>query len=133
MENKNLISFNDCEPFIGMSISMVWEDGSTCECVYNGLNKEITPLPTHWYPIRNNYRELLQTFLPDEFRGLDKQYMIQCVFNEEIQKNWIPKIGDITISLMADIYVLESDNKVSECAEHIKEFRYVPYPNEINK
>lgn len=76
------------------------------------------------------YKQLLELFLPDEFQGLSKEYIIDNVFNIEIQKKWVPKLGDITVSLMGDLYILENDDKVSECIEHIKDFRYVPYPNE---
>lgn len=33
---------------------LVWEDGSDCECTYNGLDKSILPLPTHWYYVKQN-------------------------------------------------------------------------------
>ena len=45
-------SFDECEPEIGTYVSLVWEDGSDCECVYNGLDKSILPLPTHWYYVK---------------------------------------------------------------------------------
>lgn len=76
-----------------------------------------------------DFKQLLELFLPDQFKGLSKEYIIECVFNIEIQKNWVPKLGDLTVSLMADLYVLESDEKVIECTEHIKDLRYVPYPD----
>lgn len=44
-------SFEEREPEMGAYISLVWEDGSDCECTYNGLDKSILPLPTHWYYI----------------------------------------------------------------------------------
>ena len=45
-------SFDEREPEIGSYISLVWEDGSDCECTYNGLDKSILPLPTHWYYVK---------------------------------------------------------------------------------
>ena len=42
-------TFEEREPEVGSYISMVWEDGSDCECIYYPLDKTITPLPTHWY------------------------------------------------------------------------------------
>ncbi len=42
-------SFDECEPKFGTHVSLVWEDGSDCECIYTGLIKSILPLPTHWY------------------------------------------------------------------------------------
>ena len=47
-------SFDEREPEIGAYISLVWEDGSDCECTYNGLDKSILPLPTHWYYVKKN-------------------------------------------------------------------------------
>ncbi len=45
-------SFKEREPEINTYISLVWEDGSDCECVYTGLDKSILPLPTHWYYVK---------------------------------------------------------------------------------
>lgn len=47
-------SFAEKEPNIGDYISLVWEDGSDCECKYNGLDRSILPLPTHWYYVAGN-------------------------------------------------------------------------------
>ena len=47
-------SFDEREPEIGAYVSLVWEDGSDCECTYNGLDKSILPLPTHWYYVKQN-------------------------------------------------------------------------------
>ena len=47
-------SFDEHEPEIGAYVSLVWEDGSDCECTYNGLDKSILPLPTHWYYVKQN-------------------------------------------------------------------------------
>lgn len=41
--------FSDVEPRLGTYISMVWEDGSDIECIYEGLDLAITPLPIYWY------------------------------------------------------------------------------------
>lgn len=43
--------FKDKQPQIGDYISMYWADGSDCECVYNGLDKRIKPLPIGWYHV----------------------------------------------------------------------------------
>ena len=49
---KQSFLFSDKEPEIGAHISLVWEDGSDCECVYEELDKSILPLPTHWYYVK---------------------------------------------------------------------------------
>ena len=41
--------FKDKKPKIGDYISMYWEDGSDCECIYNGLDESVKPLPIGWY------------------------------------------------------------------------------------
>lgn len=46
---KQRFSFKEREPEMNDYISLVWEDGSDCECIYTGLDKTILPLPTHWY------------------------------------------------------------------------------------
>lgn len=46
---EQIYSFDEREPEIGAYVSLVWEDGSDCECIYDGLDKSILPLPTHWY------------------------------------------------------------------------------------
>lgn len=47
-------SFAEKEPNVGDYISLVWEDGSDCECAYNGLDRSILPLPAHWYYVAEN-------------------------------------------------------------------------------
>ena len=52
---ENNYKFTEKEPEIGAYICLRWEDGSECECVYNGLDKNILPLPTHWFYV-NKYK-----------------------------------------------------------------------------
>lgn len=49
---RQRFSFDEREPEIDAYISLVWADGSDCECTYNGLDKSILPLPTHWYYVK---------------------------------------------------------------------------------
>ena len=49
-----LVPFSEREPEEGAYVSLVWEDGSDCECVYRGLDRSIEPLPTHWYYVKKN-------------------------------------------------------------------------------
>lgn len=46
---RQRFSFDEREPEMNECISLVWENGSDCECIYTGLDKTILPLPTHWY------------------------------------------------------------------------------------
>lgn len=54
----NYISFEEQEPEMNAHISLVWEDGSDCECIYVGLDKTILPLPTHWYYVNKIEEEI---------------------------------------------------------------------------
>lgn len=50
ISEKKLYSFSTQEPPIGAYIGMIWDGGrSDCECIYEGLDLTITPLPSHWY------------------------------------------------------------------------------------
>ena len=49
--SKEKILFEDKEPSEWEYVCLFWEDGSECECIYNGLDKSILPLPTHWMPL----------------------------------------------------------------------------------
>lgn len=53
MEYRNKIFlFDEVEPEIGAYISLIWEDGSDCECIYSGLDRLILPLPKYWYYVK---------------------------------------------------------------------------------
>ena len=48
-KDKQHFTFDEREPEIGAYICLCWEHGSECECIFDGLDKTILPLPTHWY------------------------------------------------------------------------------------
>ena len=45
--DNNKYTFNEKEPEPGAYICIYWKDGSECECIYDGLDASLTPLPTH--------------------------------------------------------------------------------------
>ena len=53
-------------------------------------------------------REDIEYFLPDTFKGLSKQYLLDCIFNDDIQRLWIPEIGDIIVSKTGNIFVISN-------------------------
>lgn len=60
-------------------------------------------------------KEDLKFFLPEEFKGLSKKYILDCIFNEDIQKEWKPKIGDIIVGKTGNIFVIsESHNTIKK-------------------
>lgn len=50
----------------------------------------------------------LEFYLPDVFKGLDKNYILCCIFDSSIQKNWIPRIGDIIVGCTGNIFVISN-------------------------
>ena len=120
-------------------------------------------------------KEDLEFFLPNSFKGLSKDYILDKVFNSDIQKNWKPQEGDIIVGCTGNIFVISSKQHLHEslggdlyffggslCSRdggnfmnttqsyvmnkdgfkfdgfeeyHIasfSDFRFVPYPHEIN-
>ncbi len=55
-------------------------------------------------------KEVLETFLPESFKGLSKQYVLDAIFNNEIQKNWKPQIGDIIVGSTGNVFVISGDH-----------------------
>jgi hypothetical protein len=51
---SNRFSFAEKEPELGTYVALVWEDGSDCNCLYEGLDKTIKPLPIEWYYVTLN-------------------------------------------------------------------------------
>lgn len=59
-------------------------------------------------------REDLEFFLPMSFKGLSKEYLLECIFDEEIQKKWKPGTGDIIVGCTGNIYVISVTEKLHE-------------------
>lgn len=55
----------------------------------------------------------LDFFLPDSFKGIDKKYMMACIFNEEIQEKWVPTQGDIIVGCTGNVFVISSVSNLS--------------------
>jgi len=59
-------------------------------------------------------KEDLDFFLPKSFKRLSKEYLLECVFNEEIQKQWKPAIGDIIVGCTGNVYVIGAVEDLSD-------------------
>lgn len=59
-------------------------------------------------------KEKVELFLPDSFKGLSKKYLLDCIFNEEIQKNWSPGLGDIIIGSTGNVFVISGVENLHE-------------------
>ena len=42
------------------------------------------------------------------FKGLSVKYIIDAIFDDNIQKNWIPKVGDIIVGETGNIFVISA-------------------------
>jgi hypothetical protein len=51
-------------------------------------------------------KEDLEFYLPNTFKGLSKDYLLECIFNDEIQKKWNPNVGDIIIGCTGNVFVI---------------------------
>lgn len=48
----------------------------------------------------------LDFFLPDRFKGLTKEYIMDKVFDKSIQESWIPSVGDIIVGPTGNVFVI---------------------------
>lgn len=56
----------------------------------------------------------LDQFLPDNFKGLSKSYIMNCVFNNTIQKDWKPRVGDVIIGITGNVFVISASQTLVE-------------------
>jgi hypothetical protein len=56
----------------------------------------------------------LKFFLPNSFKSLSKKYILNCIFDEDIQKNWNPTTGDIIVGPTGNIFVISNVDKLHE-------------------
>ena len=52
-------------------------------------------------------REELEFYVDDHLMlGLSKEYILECIFDEEIQKKWYPRIGDLIVGHTGNIFAI---------------------------
>jgi len=56
--------------------------------------------------------ERMTMFMEDEFKGLSKEYMVDKITNEIIQREWQPKVGDIIVGETGNIFVISAHTKL---------------------
>ena len=56
----------------------------------------------------------LEFYLPDSFKGLSKQYMLDCIFNEKIQKKWSPQEGDVMVGSTGNVFTISGSHDLVE-------------------
>lgn len=50
----------------------------------------------------------LEFYLPERIMRLPKKYVMECIFNEDIQKKWKPKFGDLMIGPTGNAFVISA-------------------------
>jgi hypothetical protein len=58
--------------------------------------------------------EDLEFYLPTSFKGLTKKYMLDCIFNEGIQKGWYPREGDVIVGYTGNIFTVSAKHTLIE-------------------
>lgn len=54
-------------------------------------------------------KEDLEFYLNDDgIKGLSKEYILNCIFDKTIQRNWKPGIGDLIVGETGNIYTITS-------------------------
>lgn len=59
-------------------------------------------------------RKDVAMFMENSFKGLSKKYILDAIFNEEIQKNWNPSVGDIIVGSTGNIFVISAEHSLAE-------------------
>ena len=54
-------------------------------------------------------------------KGLSSEYILRAIFNDDIQKNWQPKLGDIIVGCTGNIYVISG---IHDSAENLGGRKY---------
>ena len=57
-------------------------------------------------------KEEISYFLPNYFKGLSKKYILDVIFNEDIQKNWSPRVGDVIVSCTGNIFTISGEHQL---------------------
>lgn len=56
----------------------------------------------------------LKFFLPKTFKGLSRQYLIECIFDAHIQDKWYPQVGDIIVGCTGNVFVISGKHDLHE-------------------
>lgn len=56
----------------------------------------------------------LEFYLPESFRGLSKKYIVNKIFDKELQKSWCPRVGDLIVGCTGNIFVISAKEHLHE-------------------
>lgn len=58
-------------------------------------------------------RDDLKFLLPRTFKSLSKKYILEQIFDEELQARWEPQVGDIIVTNTGNIFVISGNHVLS--------------------
>jgi len=59
-------------------------------------------------------KEDLEHYLPTKsFKGLSKEYIMEAIFNTDIQDKWQPQVGDVIVGSTGNIFVLSGMDRLA--------------------
>ena len=59
-------------------------------------------------------KEALEFNLPERLKGLKKEYILECIFDEEIQTKWTPSVGDLIVGGTGNIFAISVIDNLHE-------------------
>ena len=60
-------------------------------------------------------KEELEFHLSDRpFKGLSKEYIMEAIFNTNIQENWCPQVGDIIVGCTGNVFVISGLDRFTQ-------------------
>ncbi len=48
------------------------------------------------------------------FKGLSKEYILECIFDNDIQNSWNPSVGDVIVGCTGNIFVISGMDNLHE-------------------
>ena len=58
-------------------------------------------------------KEDLEFYLPDQFKGLPKEYIMSCIFDDRVQEFWNPQVGDIIVGPTGNVFVISGKHTLT--------------------
>jgi len=72
-------------------------------------------MPLNLNRMKEFNKEDLEFYLNDKsFKGLSKEYIMEAIFNDDIQNKWQPQVGDIIVGRTGNIFVISGMDRLHE-------------------
>ena len=60
-----------------------------------------------------NYEDM-DFYLPDNFQGISKKYILKCIFDKKIQSSWNPSVGDLMVGPTGNLFTIGGEHTLCE-------------------